>query len=143
SATPTAPPDTTSPTISIGSPLDGSSLASTSAAVSGTASDDVALERVELSTDGTNWVLATGTTSWSAALTLTEGENTIFARATDTSGNTATVSIAVTVGTPTPGLPISPLVIGVGMGAGVAAAAAVAAFLILRRRGKRKGEGGE
>ncbi len=43
-----------------------------------------------------------GTTSWSAALTLVEGSNTIFARATDMSGNMATVSIAVTVDTVKP-----------------------------------------
>ncbi|MEE9592871.1 MAG: ABC transporter substrate-binding protein [Thermoplasmata archaeon] len=36
--------------------------------------------------------------------------------------------------------PISPLIIAVGIGAVVAAVAAVAAFLILRSRGKRKGE---
>ncbi len=43
-----------------------------------------------------------GTTSWSAALTLVEGSNTIFARATDTAGNTATASLAVTVDTVKP-----------------------------------------
>ena len=141
SATPTAPPDTTSPSISIVSPMDGSSLASTSVTVTGTASDDIAVEKVELSTDATTWALATGTTSWSVALTLAEGENTLFARATDTSGNVATMSIAVTVVPPMPGLLTSPLVLTVGIGAGVAAVAAVAALLILRRRGKGKGEG--
>ena len=104
SATPT---DTTNPTLSITSPADGSSLASTSVTVFGTASDDVAVEKVELSTDAANWVLATGTTSWSGTLTLTEGPNTIFARATDTSGNTATVSIALTVDTVNPTVAIT------------------------------------
>ncbi|MFQ6013364.1 MAG: ABC transporter substrate-binding protein [Thermoplasmata archaeon] len=136
-----APLDTTNPTIAVVSPSDNATLTSASVMVTGTAADDVAVDKVEVSADGTNWVLATGTTSWSAALTLAEGGNTIFARATDTSGNAATTSIAVTVVTPTPDQPISPLVIAVGIGAGVAAVAAVAALLILRSRGKRKGEG--
>ena len=89
-------PDT-NPTISITSPAEGSNLASTSVTVSGTASDDVAVEEVELSTDGTNWVLATGTASWSGTLTLIEGQNNIYAMATDSAGNTAIVNIAVTV----------------------------------------------
>ena len=130
--------DTSKPMITIDAPADGSILDSASVSVSGTASDELSLESVELSTDGTNWVLATGTTSWSGTLTLAEGENTILARATDTSGNAATVSIALSVVSP---MPISPLVIAVGIGAVVAAAAAVAALLILRSRGKRKGEG--
>ena len=93
----TPPTDTTNPTISITSPAEGSNLASTSVTVSGTASDDVAVEEVELSTDGTNWVLATGTASWSGTLTLIEGQNNIYAMATDSAGNTAIVNIAVTV----------------------------------------------
>ena len=133
--------DTANPTVAITSPADGEMLTSALVTLTGTASDDVGVEKVELSTDGTSWVLATGTTSWSSTLTLAEGENTILARATDTSGNAATMSIAVTVVPPPPGLLASPLVIAVGIGAGVAAVAAVAALLILRRRGKRKGEG--
>ena len=94
--------DMTVPTVSITSPADDSNLATTSVTVSGTASDNVGVEKVELSLDGTNYVLATGTNSWSGTVTLVEGSNTIYARATDTSGNTATVSIAVTVDTVKP-----------------------------------------
>ncbi len=94
--------DSAKPTVAIIAPADGSTLISTSVIVFGTASDDVALDKVEGSTDGTNWVLATGTLSWFIILTLANGENTIFARATDTSGNTATVSITVTVDTVKP-----------------------------------------
>ncbi len=135
-----APPqDTAEPTIAITSPADGSTLASTFVTVFGTASDDVALDRVEGSADGVNWVLATGGMSWFLILNLTEGEHSIFARATDTSGNVAMVSIVVTVVTSPPSLPISPLVIA-GVGAGAAAVASLATLLILRSRGKRKGE---
>ena len=88
------------PDLVITSPIDGAMLTSTLVTVTGTASDDVGVDKVELSTDGMTWVLATGTTSWSGTVTLAEGPNTIFARATDTAGNTATVSIAVTVDTP-------------------------------------------
>jgi uncharacterized cupredoxin-like copper-binding protein/N-acetylneuraminic acid mutarotase len=99
---PATPVDTTKPTITISSPVNGATLNSTSVAVSGTASDNVEVEKVELTIDEMTWVLATGTTSWSGTLALAEGPNTIFARATDTAGNTATVSIAVTVDTTTP-----------------------------------------
>ncbi len=127
------------PTVAIIAPADGSTLTSTSVTVSGTASDDAAVDRVELSTDETNWVLVTGTTSWSGPLTLVEGSNTIFARATDTSSNTATVSITVTVDTTEtpPGFQVSQTVIIV---AGVVAAA-VAGFFLYRRYGRR-GESG-
>ncbi len=134
------PPDTTKPTVTVTSPADGSHLASTSVTVSGTASDDVGVEKVELSLDGTNWVPATGTTTWSGTLTLSEGPNTIFARATDTSGNTATVSITVTVTVETPpGFQVSQTVIIVA-GVVVAAVAAGGALLLWRRRagGKEK-----
>ena len=139
-----APADTTNPTITISSPADGATLTSTSVTVTGTASDDVAVEKVELSTDGTNWVPATGTASWSGTLTLIEGQNTIYARATDTSGNTATVSIAVTVATepetPPPGF-VSPTVIVVAGSVVGAVIVAIAALLVFRSRRRRKGEG--
>ncbi len=94
--------DTAKPAVAITSPADGATLGSTSVVVSGTASDDVAVEKVELSLDGTNYVLATGTTSWSGTLTLAEGPNTTFARATDTASNNATVAVTVTVRIPAP-----------------------------------------
>ncbi|MFQ6012415.1 MAG: hypothetical protein ACE5LS_02050, partial [Thermoplasmata archaeon] len=91
-------------------------------------------DRVELSTDGTSWVRATGTTSWSGTMTLAEGANTIYARATDTAGNTETATIAVTV--EIPGLQISPSVATAAGIAAVAAALSVAGLLIWRRRGR-------
>lgn len=97
-----APVDTTKPAIAVASPRDEATLASLMVAVSGTASDDVAVEKVELSTDATNWVQATGTTSWSGTLGLTEGLNTIYVRATDAAGNTETETIHVTVETAPP-----------------------------------------
>ena len=90
------------PTVAITSPAAGANLNSTSVVASGTAFDNEAVDRVELSLDGTTYVLATGTTSWSGMLTLAEGLNAIFARATDTLGSTATATITVTVDTVAP-----------------------------------------
>jgi len=97
SATPSTSTDSIRPTIAIGSPANNSALTSTSVTVTGTASDNIAIEKVELSTDGTTWSLATGTASWSGSVTLLVGTNAIYARATDTSGNRMTARITVTV----------------------------------------------
>ncbi len=143
-----APPDQEDPAITIASPADGATLTSTSVTVEGTVTDD-SIVKVELSLDETDWVYAIGdrsvegfeawvmppgTTSWSATLTLVEGSNTIYVRATDLYENTATVSITVTVDTTPPGFQVSPtIVIVAGVGV-VAAAAAVGALVMLRRR---------
>ncbi|MFQ6012881.1 MAG: fibronectin type III domain-containing protein [Thermoplasmata archaeon] len=134
--------DTASPTIVITSPTQGEGLGSTSVAVSGTASDDVAVQKVELGTDRANWVPAIGTTSWSGTLTLAEGQNTIHARAVDTSGNMATATVTVTVTLqeevrPTPDTMTLAIVAIVG---GAGAVGGVAAILLARRRRLRGGE---
>ena len=133
------PPDTTNPMISITSPSEGATLGSTSARVTGTASDDVAVDQVELSTDMITWSLAIGTTSWSGDVTLAEGANTIFARATDTSGNPATASVSITlqlVGEPPPGeAPSLPFLVIAGVVAAAGAVVVVVAILLWQRRG--------
>jgi hypothetical protein len=129
SATPVRP-DTTPPTIEIIAPLQGAILSSSAVRVTGTASDDVAVEQVEVSLDGTTWVLATGTTLWSIPLTLREGSNTITARATDASGNAVTTTVVVTV--------VGALILfGSVAGAGIVL---VAAIYLLRRRKRRGAE---
>jgi hypothetical protein len=90
-------PDEVAPTIAITSPQNGATLPSSAVTVTGTASDNVAVQAVQISLDGVTWVNAAGTGSWSASLTLVVGENTIHARATDTSGNAAATTISVTV----------------------------------------------
>lgn len=89
--------DTVKPTVTITSPSSGDTSASTTVTISGTASDNVGISKVQISKDGINWIDATGTTSWSGTLTLNKGSNTIYAKATDTSGNTQTTSITVSV----------------------------------------------
>jgi len=135
SATPVGP-DTTRPNVAIASPLNGAILRSASVTVTGTAADETAVARVELSLDGRIWSVATGTTSWSADLTLREGSNTIVARATDTSGNLAFVTITVT-------LDLSPPVFLLGaIGIGVIILGVVAAALVRwRRRTRSDSEG--
>src|SRR6266700_539846 len=90
-------PDTVPPTVGITFPQNGGSLQSTTVTLTGTASDDVAVAKVEVSLDRTMWVVAGGTTSWTATLTLREGPNMITVRATDTSGNVATATVTVSV----------------------------------------------
>ncbi|HEY5539574.1 MAG TPA: kelch repeat-containing protein [Thermoplasmata archaeon] len=126
------PMDATNPTIIITSPTSGGTVLTPSVQVLGTASDNSGLERVEVSLDGTTWNLATGTTTWSATLILDQGENTIHARATDASGNTATVSITVTLESRAEvGPPLNPFVLGA---IAVVAAAAILAVLFMRNR---------
>lgn len=104
SVTPTAEPraDATSPTIIILTPTQGSSLRPGPISVTGTASDDVGVEQVDVSQDGSNWTMATGTSEWAATLNLEEGNWTIYARAIDSGGNAAIETVSVTV-TSSPG----------------------------------------
>jgi hypothetical protein len=82
--------DTTPPTLTITSPADGTIVTTSSIIVTGTASDESGIANVTV-----NGILAAGTTSWSANLTLTEGENMITVVATDTAGNIATQTVTV------------------------------------------------
>ncbi|MCH8745721.1 MAG: hypothetical protein IIB31_08750, partial [Chloroflexi bacterium] len=94
------PADTTPPTVSITSPADGAVLTAGSVTVTGAASDDTGLSQVELRVGTGAWQQATGTSSWSAPVTLTPGVNTVTARATDTAGNFTDTVITVTYNPP-------------------------------------------
>ena len=115
------------PAVTIVSPANGTSVVGPSVMVSGMASDDTAVARVEVSTDGATWALANGTTSWSATLTLAAGETTVYARATDTSGNNETASLTVRVVEP---LAVGPVLVLAASGGAIAAGL----ILFLRRR---------
>ena len=95
--------DVTLPTITFTSPTAGQQFTTATATVSGTASDNVGLSKVEVKVGSGSWLTATGTTSWSKSVTLVSGSNTITARATDTSGNIkdASVTVTCTTGGPT------------------------------------------
>ncbi|MGA1793427.1 MAG: Ig-like domain-containing protein [Thermoplasmatota archaeon] len=91
----TQPPDETPPGITIMSPVDGSDFDVENITVSGSSSDNEAVSMVEVRVNEGEWSTAAGTAVWSAYITLVEGNNTIEARATDTSNNTAVDSITV------------------------------------------------
>ncbi len=93
--------DREAPLIEILLPEEGQNFTSTQLTVSGTAQDNVAVDRVEISADlGATWIQANGTSSWSGSLAIPLGESQVLARATDTSGNNATASVTVSVLTP-------------------------------------------
>ena len=91
--------DTTAPTVAFGAPAAGSTV-SGSVAVTGTASDNATVARVDLAVDSGAWQSATGTTSWSWTWNASgagPGAHTLTARATDASGNTTTTTRSVSV----------------------------------------------
>ena len=92
--------DTTLPTATISAPASGSSASvGTPVTVSGTSSDTGGVVGgVEVSTDGSTWHPASGTSSWSYTWTPTaSGPATLRARATDDSANIGESSPNVTV----------------------------------------------
>ena len=87
--------DTTLPDITITSPASDASFTTATITVSGTASDNAGLDKVEVKvgSDG-DWVAVSGTlASWSTTVTLDLGPNTIYARANDTSGYSKEVHV--------------------------------------------------
>lgn len=129
--------DTIPPTVLITSPQNGTTVQSATVSVTGMASDDVTVGSVQVSADGTTWVLATGTTSWFTNLTVREGSNTITARATDTTRNVGMTTVTVMMQSEPPQREPLPLIVLVA-GVGSLAVAVMAALFILRRR-KRGG----
>lgn len=136
-------PDTVLPAIAIVSPANNSVVTSSTLQVSGTASDNVALARVELSLDGVTWNLANGTASWSGSVSLVSGPKTIYARATDTSGNARIVQVNVDVRLSAPGSPAAtgpqPFLFGL---VGLPVVLTVVVAVLLWRRRQRKGAPG-
>jgi|GEM_PF-2758415 len=130
-------PDLTKPIVTILSPSDGAILSSRSAEIAGTAADNAAIERVELSVDSENWTLANGTYDWSGFVSLTEGPNVVYVRAVDASGNEVTVAIHVTVEIATAALGGSALEWSVAI-ASALAALVVGLVIAVRLRRRRK-----
>jgi Big-like domain-containing protein len=90
------------PAVAISWPANGAQVAdSTAITLSGTASDDVSVDKVEIAFDGGPYALASGTTAWTFPVTFApfSGRHIINARATDNLGVTAATAITVdTVG---------------------------------------------
>ncbi len=90
--------DEIAPTVTITGPTSSPTYSTSTAGItiSGTATDETGLDRVSLVNNGSGLGNATGTTTWSKAVTLTSGANVIVVTAYDTSNNTATDTITIT-----------------------------------------------
>jgi len=95
--------DGTAPTLTVTSSVNGTKVSKSKVTITGTASDNVALLRVEYSVNGGAWFVTTGTGQWSADVPLKQGKNTIVVRATDTAGNTVEKTINVEYKKASPG----------------------------------------
>jgi titin len=130
--------DTTSPKVAITNPPPDQSVPAGPMNVYGTASDDTAVIKVEVSPDGTNWAVAKGTAKWIAQIIVSVGEHMIRARVTDWKGNTGTTAVNVTVG-PGPSTagsppPNNPTTLTMALAVGSFAVSAGIAWFILDRR---------
>lgn len=86
--------DTTAPAVTIQSPTNNAVVAGV-LAISGTATDNVAVQKVEVRVDNGLWLTASGTSVWSHNLNsanFLNGPHTISARSTDTAGNPSPIS---------------------------------------------------
>ena len=101
SAVGTSTGDDIPPTINIKSPSSGHIFDVADITVSGNASDNVDVASVEVKLRSGSWMSVTKTDSWNETVTLIKGPNTIYAKATDTSGLTAETSITVHYNLPT------------------------------------------
>jgi hypothetical protein len=87
--------DTILPNVTISYPTNEQTFGTTTITVNGNASDIVAVGKVEVKVGSGGWQTASGTKSWNISVTLENGSNTIYARATDTSGNINQTSVTV------------------------------------------------
>jgi len=105
--------DSEDPTITISSPTDNQIFASESLTISGSASDNIGLNKIEVELDASSWNTATGTTSWSKTVKLKTGTNIITVRATDNAGRTKTASINVVYDSDCPSITHTKVISGI------------------------------
>jgi len=89
--------DNAPPSVAFVQPAAGSTL-SGNVTLSGSASDNAGLSSIQVSVDGNTWSTANGMTSWSANVNTAaygDGSHTLYAKATDTSGNSSTSALSV------------------------------------------------
>jgi len=88
--------DTTAPSLTITSPASGTlSTTAASVIIAGIASDNVGVALVSWATNFGSAGVASGTTTWSAAIPLIVGNNSVTVRATDAAGNIAWRSVVI------------------------------------------------
>jgi hypothetical protein len=92
------PPDTTAPTVTITGPTTDPTFTTSTAslALTGTATDDTSVTTVSWVNDRGGSGTATGTTNWSATVTLQTGINVLTVTAQDGAGNPSTDVLTVT-----------------------------------------------
>jgi Bacterial Ig domain len=96
-----APPDTMPPTLAIAMPAaNGTVVSNASLAVSGTASDNVAVTQVRVRVNTGSWNNAVLGVSWSATVQLSTGTNTIDAQSVDAAGNLSSIASRTITYTP-------------------------------------------
>jgi hypothetical protein len=95
--TPSSPPESVRPSLTISSPKSGQRWSNSVFTVTGTAKDNVAVSKVWVKLNSGEWTQAVGTTTWTASVGLIPGLNTLNAYAVDTHGNvSATASVSFT-----------------------------------------------
>jgi PKD repeat protein len=145
--------DQTPPHVMILSPENATVVTTPNVTVTGIASDNLGIRSVELSTDNVTWTPASGTAAWSGTVSVNEGTNTIYARATDTAGNRKTVQVVVTVEIPegvppqeppsiplseSPPFPLLQIIVIVAAGAAAEVALYVTYHRIARKAGRKE-----
>lgn len=89
--------DTIAPTLQLQTPGNGATVAGL-LSVTGTATDNVAVQKVEVRLDDGPWLTATGTSSWNVSLNSSNflnGVHSLTARATDTGNNGTSTNLTV------------------------------------------------
>lgn len=113
--------DITPPSVAISSPANGATVATAAITVSGTAADPGSpasgLVGVEVRLNGGSWSNATGTTSWTRSVTLTNCGNTIEARSRDNATNYSIIVSNFVFYTPANTMPATPVNVSPGAGA--------------------------
>jgi Big-like domain-containing protein len=105
----TKTPDTQPPSVAVTTPTGGSYVHGT-VKVTGTATDNKKLSKIEVSIDGVTFKKAKGKGSWKSAFDTTayaDGAHDLFVRATDKAGNRTTESVPVDVANDSPETPPS------------------------------------
>ena len=86
--------DTTPPAVTLATPTNNAIVAG-NLVISGTATDNIAVQNVEVRLDNGPWTTATGATTWSYTLNSSNflnGPHVVAVRATDTTGNLSTTN---------------------------------------------------
>lgn len=78
---------TTAPTVTISNVKAGQAIATHAFTINGKATDKIVVTKVYYSLNGSNWILASGTSSWSASVYLPNGANQFSVYSQDNSGN--------------------------------------------------------